>query len=183
MIILIYVGVFFLGFITYNMFKTDDEAIFQKVINSQGYTIKHIGKPEPLEFFIKPEWIAFNSGEEKKENKKLMERNNTTILLDMVINRENDIHFNFHPTFNMNQKGGEFMYIDMINDDGTFTSNTSPIDFALYDKNRNEIIIGAIGSGPESDFSFEIDKENQEQIREGFYVRYSGFHLYKYTKN
>lgn len=159
-----------------------DTGIFDNVIKRQGYTLKQIKKPVSVELFIKPEWIPFKSDEQKKLTIKLIEKNSTNVFVDNVLNRGNDIYFNFHTTFNMKHNNGEFLYNGVFNDDGTFTTYGSPYDFILYDKNGNKIDVGQTGDGPNADFSFGVNPENQELLRDGFYVKYSGFILYEYSK-
>lgn len=157
-----------------------NEAIINKVIDREEYSLSLETKQIPVELFIKPEWIAFNKDERKELTIDLLEMHNTNILLDNVWNRGNDIYFSFATIFNMKYKEGEFLYNGFFNDDGTFTSPLEEVK--LYDKNMNEFPVGQTGTGPEASFSFGIQPEEQELIREGFYVKYNGFNLYRYYR-
>lgn len=71
-----------------------------------------------------------------------------------------------------------------FNDDGSFIGITPwKENTALNNKSGQKIDIGQTGDGPNSDFSFGINIENQELLHDGFYVKYSGFILYQYSKN
>ena len=64
----------------------------------------------------------------------------------------------------------------MKHNNGTVTSN------GLYDHNKSKIGRGQIGFGPDSDFSFGVDPDEQAKIKNGFYVRYTGMIVYEYTR-
>ncbi|MET1014654.1 MAG: hypothetical protein ABWX61_09155 [Paenisporosarcina sp.] len=180
-IILIFFVVFILGFQSYNLINYN-RTLFNSVINKEGYSLQSLGK-QPIEFFIKPEWIPNKSEVRKKVNQKLVKLHNTNLKLVDVTNNEWEMCFNMTTTYKFNQKEGKFMYIYLLNDDDTVTSNMSQHDYVLLDNKNNEIEMGSMGSGPDSDFSFCLDPENQKQILDGFKVKYNGFYLYKFTKN
>jgi len=179
-IVFVFAGVYILGFLTYNFFNTD-KAIFNRVIKANGYTIQHIGQTDSLEFFIKPEWIPLKQDEKFSINEKLIELHNTSIVLDEVWNQGENISFSFHLTFNMNQKEGEFINTYISNQDGSATSGMTQI--MLYDIQQNEIVTNGIGEGPGSVFSFAINKENLDIIRDGFHVVNNGLQLHEYSKD
>ncbi len=179
-IVFVFIGVYILGFITYNLFNTD-KAIFNRVINANGYTFQHIGTIDSLEYFIKPEWIPSEKDKKIRVNEKLIESHNTTVVLDEVWNRGEDISFSFHLTFNMNQKEGEFLNTYISNVDGSSTSGSTHL--MLYDIQHNEIVTDGAGEGPGPFFSFDINKEKLDFIRDGFHVVHNGLQLHEYSKN
>jgi hypothetical protein len=83
----------------------------------------------------------------------------------------------------MNYNNGSFMYNSIFNEDGTFTTKGSYNDYNLYNNNDEKIDVGQTGQGPNSSFGFAINPESYDLIREGFYVKYSGFYFYEYYKN
>lgn len=178
--VIVLTGVYILGFLTYNFFNTD-KAIFNRVISMNGYTIQHNGKTDPLEYFIKPEWIPSKQGEKLSVNERLIELHNTSIVIDEVWNRGNNISFSFHLMFDMNHNGGEFLNTYISNEDGTSTSGSSQI--MIYDKQQKEIASNGTGVGPGPSFSFNINKENLDLIRDGIHVVHSGLQLHEYSKN
>jgi hypothetical protein len=82
----------------------------------------------------------------------------------------------------MNRKNGSFLYNGIFNNHGSFTDNMRDNDIILYTKDNERIEVGQRGIGPGSDFSFGIEPEDYEKIKNGFYVEYSGFILYEYLK-
>lgn len=136
----------------------------------------------PIEVFIDPEWIPFQEDERKELNMKLLELHDTTLYLTDVWNRGQDIYFSFHTENHMDYERGEFLYNGVFNEDGTFTS-PSVGGITLYDKENNSLAIGQTGYGPDADFSFGISIQDQELIKKGFYVKYTGYILYDYSKN
>lgn len=171
-----------LGYLYYKE-TYSDEGILDNVVERDGYTLNLIKSNETVEFYIKPEWIPFDSNKEKKFDIELTNKDNTNIILDEVSNRGSDIYFNFDTTYNMIYKEGTFLYNGIFNDDGTFTTNGSYNDFYLYNKKGEQIGVGQTGYGPNSSFGLAISPENYNLIRDGFYVKYSGFYRYEYYKN
>ncbi|RAP77224.1 hypothetical protein [Paenibacillus montanisoli] len=157
----------------------------EKILGADGYKVKPLKDIQPIEIFIKPEWIPFKSGERLKLELKLIELENTTISLQEVWNRgkfANDIYFSFHTTYHLDQDRGTFISNYSYNNDGTISRNHNIDDYILYDSNHNEIIIGETGAGPDSDFSFGVESDQFKDIRDGFYIKYTGMHLYEYSK-
>lgn len=171
----------YLGYDQYTAFYSD-KGILNHVIQRDGYSLALKSERLPIEIFIKPEWIAFGPDERKELKIKVFETNHTSIYLDQVWNRGNDIYFSLHTTFEMNAAGGDFLYNGIFNEDGTFTTLNFD-DIVLYDTNKDNIGVGQTGNGPNADFSFGIEPQNQKLIQEGFYVKYSGFNLYEYAKH
>ena len=170
-------------FLLFNYYTLNfsNEGILENVINKHGYSVNIKKEQVLIEVYIKPEWITFEPDEKKNLNVKVLEINNTNITLDNVWNRGNDIYFSFHTTTNMKYSSGEFLYNVVLNEDGTFTQ-PSPGKILIYDENHKNIPVGQTGYGPGGDFSFGIQPENQINIKNGFYVNYTGYILYEYIK-
>lgn len=158
-----------------------NSGILKKVTNQDGYSLSIQRKQIPIEIFVKPNWIPFHQKERKDLNKTLLEKHSTNIVLDNTWNRGNDIYFSFHATFDMHYRKGEFLYNGVFNDDGSITS-PSIGKITLFDKERNSFPTGQIGYGPGADFSFGVQPKDQKFIKDGFYVKYTGYILYNYSK-
>lgn len=171
-----------LGFLFYNS-KYSNEGILKNVTERKGYTLSQMENKEMVELYIKPEWIPYNNKKEQKFDIKLAEKHNTNIILVQVWNRGEDIYFSFDTTYNLNFYNGNFMYNGIFNEDGTFTSGGLYDDFYLYNKNGENIDLGQSGRGPNSAFGFAVEPKNYDLIKDGFYIEYKGFYLYKYSKN
>ncbi|SFB04439.1 hypothetical protein SAMN05216312_103167 [Cohnella sp. OV330] len=161
-----------------------EKAILAHVTSRDGYRLDMIQEQVPIEVFIKPEWIAFQPDERKDLEISLVQAHHTTILLDDVWHRgkfANDIYFSSHAVFNLKFKSGEFLYNGVFHENGSFSS-PSPGEITIYDINKNKIPVGQLGFGPGADFSFGISLEDQKRIENGFYVKYTGYMLYHYSK-
>ncbi|MGO4530388.1 hypothetical protein AB4Z30_15000 [Paenibacillus sp. 2TAF8] len=80
----------------YQYYKSEytSEAIAEKVLNQDGYTVTLRSEHIPVEIFVKPEWITFNVDEPMKKDIQAAEIHNSNLLLD-VVNRGNDIYFSY----------------------------------------------------------------------------------------
>ncbi|WP_339836830.1 hypothetical protein [Paenibacillus sp. FSL R7-0272] len=165
----------------YQYYKSDSpsEAITEKVLNQDGYTVTLRSEHIPVEIFVKPEWINFNVDEPMKKDIQAAEIHNSTLLLD-VVNRGNDIYFSFRTIFNMNNPSGAFIYNGYFTEEGIQTYTDTNVK--LYDTNGEEIAVSQTGLGPGAAFSFGIEEEQQKLIKEGFYVKYNDFNVYNYME-
>jgi hypothetical protein len=182
-IFLIFGIILFFGFY-FDRYDNSTKQILDQVINREGYIIREI-EPVSLEIYIKPEWIPFDTTRPQKLNIKLLEKNNTIITLQQVVNRRgfaDDIYFSFHTAYTMIKDQGIFLSNYRFNDDGSVSQNFSYNDFSIYDSSKKQIMLGETGAGPGSDFSFGVEKDQFEEIRDGFYVKYTGMISYEYSK-
>lgn len=163
----------------YYLSNSTSEAITEKVLNQDGYTVTLRSEHIPVKIFVKPEWINFNVDEPMKKDIKVAEIHNSNLLLD-VVNRGNDIYFSFRTIFNMHDPSGVFIYNGYFTDEGISTPTDTNVK--LYDKHGKEITVSQTGLGPGAAFSFGIEEEKQKLIKEGFYVKYDDFNVYNYMK-
>ncbi|WP_143812953.1 hypothetical protein [Paenibacillus sp. XY044] len=157
-----------------------DEGIMDHVFRHEGYAVNLAKEKVPVKIFVKPEWIAFGHDERKDLKVEVLELNHTRILLDNVWNRGNDIYFSFEAFPGWDHRSGEFMYNGKLNPDGSVT--TQGPNLRLTDMSGQEIPFGQSGQGPGISFSFGINPEYHHLIRDGFYVQYSDFNVYRYAK-
>ncbi len=177
LIIIIGVGV------SYYMNHFSNTAILNNITNRKGYSLNIHKEPVEVELYIKPEWIPFDSDKPKNLNIKLCEKNNTDIILTQVWNRGSDIYFSFDTSYHLDYKNGEFLYNGFFYEDGMFRSNNNINDFFVYNSEKESIFLGQLGFGPNSAFSFGIDPDEYNKIRNGFHIKYSGLILYSYSLN
>jgi len=178
-ILIIFIGV---G-LNYYINHFNNKAILYNITNRKGYSLDIHKESIEIEVFIKPEWIPFDSDEPKNIDVKLCEKNDTDIILTQVWNRGNDIFFSFDTSYHLNYKNGEFLYNGFFNENGTFTFYSNVDDFLVYNLASDSINLGQKGIGPNSAFSFGIQSEEYDKIRNGFYIKYSGMNLYSYSLN
>nr|WP_145160427.1 hypothetical protein [Paenibacillus terrae] len=156
------------------------EGIMDHVIANKGYDVNLVKEQVPVNIFVKPEWIAFGQDERKDLKVEVLEMNHTRILLNDVLNRGNDIYFSFEAFPGWEHRSGEFMYNGKLNPDGSVT--TQGPNLRLTNRSEKEIPFGQSGQGPRISFSFGINPEYYHLIRDGFYVQYSDFNVYRYAK-
>ena len=159
-----------------------EEAIFNNVLNSDNYKIYEIQKPITFTAYIEPTWIPKNENEVIDLNKEIGKVGQIGILLENVTHRGNDIYFNFDAKQFINYDSGEFLYHGTFNEGGTVTSYNPSNAFNIYDNKNNKIdVVGQRGFGPVSKFSFGIDIENLDVIKDGFTLKFNGGILYGYS--
>lgn len=156
------------------------EGIFNNVLNQDGYTTYEIQKPVTFTAYIESTWIPRNENEVIELNKEIGKVGKVGILLESVMHRGNDIYFNFDVKQFINNDSGEFLYNAILNADGTETSYNLWDAFNIYN-NNTKIDVGQRGYGPGSKFSFGINIENYNVIKDGFTLDYKGSILYGYS--
>ena len=90
--------------------------------------------------------------------------------------------FDFTTDYDLPYLKGDFLYNEIFNPDGTYTTSSNMVDFELMNPKHQPIVVGQRGSGPNSDFNFNIEKEQWQLIDQGFTMRYFGMYLYGYKK-
>jgi hypothetical protein len=170
-------GMYFIYF-----FFFSSEAILDNVSKLKGYEMEITEENKPIELYIEAEWFQLRDGEEKNLNIVLDEQYNTKIILEHIIRREDDVYFSFTTDYALPYRKGNFLYNGILNSDGSITVYSTGQEFELINEKDESIEAGQTGSGPNSDFSFGISKEQIDQIENGFTVIYKGMYLYEYRK-
>lgn len=157
-------------------------GIYKNVLNQKGYTVVELKKPVYFKSFIESSWIPKEENEIIKPNKEIAKIGNISIIIESIMRRDNDIYFNFDAIPYIKYKEGEFLYNNTINKDGTFTSYSNFTGFHI-ENTKNEIIdVGQRGFGPDSMFSFGINLDKYEDIKDGFTFEYNSSIIYSYTR-
>ncbi|QCT01794.1 hypothetical protein E6C60_1076 [Paenibacillus algicola] len=161
--------------LVYTFVKTGtDNVNLDSISSNKNYNITQVKDHNPITFSLKPEWIF----KQIKDKHKVFEINQHQIFLVSVKNRENDIYFSFHTKLKLPKKKGSFIYPGTIQGSGVFSTPREEIRVLTLD---NKIIqTTQIGIGPSSDFSFGINKTDQDKIIDGFKVEFKGMKLYNY---
>jgi hypothetical protein len=98
-----------------------------------------------------------------------------------VIHRGHDIYFNFDAIPLIKYEEGKFLYNAELNEDGTTTSYSNVAGFKFTNKDKISIEVGQRGFGPEAKFSFGIDVDDYDLIKDGFTFEYNSSILYGYS--
>lgn len=155
------------------------EGIYNNVLKRDGYKIHEIQKPANFTAYIESAWIPKDENEVIELDKEIGKVDKVGILLESVIHRGNDIYFNFDANQFINYDSGQFLTNYILNEDGSVTTYNSPDSFNIY--NNTKIDVGQTGFGPDSKFSFGIDIEVYDAIKDGFTLEYDGSILYGYS--
>lgn len=73
------------------LYQNRRTAVYERIIQQDGYTLSLVDEGITAEFFLKPEWIPERDGEEKKLNLVIEEKFDTKIILEKVAKRERRI--------------------------------------------------------------------------------------------
>ncbi|MCD8510059.1 MAG: hypothetical protein LRY73_09445 [Bacillus sp. (in: Bacteria)] len=161
-------------------------GLFTYIIAQEDYHLELVDDAFTLEFFVRPEWIPLEDGQEFNLNEHVLSSHDTEFSLEAAINRgdfASDIYFLFNGTHHLNLDEGNFITHVMIGQDGSITTGGCGFDcIKIYDKNMDEIELGQRGFGPGADFSFGIEREHMELLEDGFYVKITEFKLYEYRR-
>ena len=188
---LLYFTVIVIGIITVTMVsalfyinKYSKKGIYKNVLNQDGYEIYEIQKPVHFSTYIEPEWIpTLNPTEDNKVielNKEISKVGNVAIIIESIMHRGNDIYFNFDAIPYITYEEGEFLYNYTFNDDGTATTYNNYPTFIIYNNSNMQVDKGQNGFGS-SQFSFGIDIDNYDLIKDGFTLEYNSSILYGYS--
>ena len=167
-------------FIYYYFFSST--GILNHVEQYKGYDVQIVQENYPIEFFIEPKWFSLEKEQTQKVNKVVYEKNHTKIILRNVILREDQLIFDFTTDYDLPYLKGDFLYNGIFKPNGTFTTFSYMFEYELTNSMHQPIEIGQRGRGPNSDFGFNIEKEQWPLIEQGFTVRYLGMFLYEYEK-
>lgn len=161
-------------------------GLFHYIIAQEDYQLELVDDAFTLEFFVRPEWIPLEDGQELILNEHVLSSHDTEFSLETAINRgdfASDIYFLFNGIHHLNLDEGSFITHVMIGEDGSITTGGCGFDcIKVYDKNMDEIELGQRGFGPGADFSFGIEREYMELLEDGFYVKITEFMLYEYKR-
>ena len=168
-----------MGIMYYFIFSSN--AILKNVSQQRGYTVEGSQEAVPIEMFIEPQMYNIKEGTEKKVNQVIHQQNNTLIILESVIFREDSLSFNFTTDYDLSLVEGDFLYNLIFNSNGSFTTIGGVWNEYKAKTLRNEQLeVRETGRGPNSDFSFSLYKPQLELLNEGFTIQYNGMYLYKY---
>lgn len=154
-------------------------------VTQEDYHLEMLDDSFTMKFFVHPNWIPLEEGQELMPNELMYVAYNTHYYIEWAINRANfgnDVLFHFSAVNLINEDAGTFITHLKIEEDGRTSSGGCGFScFKVFDKNMDEVEMGQRGYGPGSDFTFGIDLKQMDLIKDGFYVEISGFYLYEYT--
>lgn len=168
------------GWLLYQYYS-DSDAIKTSVLAGEGYR-STIGEDyRAVKFFVKPDWYELDTKKSRKMDKVVAQVGNSKIVLKEVSLREDikDIYFTFVVENKLSRNSGYFLTQN-------FRDSTSELvmpTIELLTVDDNEIPLGHFGQGPDEYFSFGINLEDIDEIKNGFSVVANIYFGVQYNKN
>ena len=78
--------------VAYWLYQNRSEAVYERIIQQDGYTLSLVKEGIAAEFFLKPEWIPEQDGEEIQLNLVIEKKFETEIVLEKIGKRKNDFY-------------------------------------------------------------------------------------------
>lgn len=163
------------------LYHNRSSAVYQRIINHNGYSLSLVKESVAVEFFLKPEWIPKEIGETKL-NLVVAKKFDSDIVLEKVGKREKDIYIQLNVVPHPNPKSGQILNIALITNDSFI--NTNGPEWQITDTTGKDLLGGTYGGGegPGNAISVDIPDTELSKFTQGAHVRFSGFYLYGYTK-
>lgn len=163
------------------LYQNRSEAVYERIIHQDGYTLSLVKEGIAAEFFLRPEWIPEQDGEEKKLNLVIEEKFDTEIVLEKVAKRENDFYIQLNVVPHPNRTSGQLLSTSLIAN-GSFMSPGSHTKWQVTDTAGDDLLGGSFGTGegPGNLSVLFIQDADREKFVQGANVRYSGYYLYGY---
>lgn len=165
------------------LYQNRSEAVYERIIRQDGYTLSLVKEGISADFFLKPEWIPIRDGEEKRLDLVIEEKFDTKIVLEKVAKRGKDFYIQLNTIPYPNRTSGHLITTSLITD-GSFTSTGSFAKWEVTDAAGYDLLGGSFGTGdgPGNLSSLFINDEDREKFEQGANVRFSGYYLYGYRQ-
>ncbi|MCM3630710.1 hypothetical protein M3194_25585 [Paenibacillus glycanilyticus] len=163
------------------LYNNRSSAVYQRIINQDGYSLSLVKEGISAEFSLKPEWIPEEVGETELDLV-IAKKFDSDIVLEKVGKRENDFYIQLNVVPHPNRSSGQLLHISRITND-TFTY-TGGFKWTITDPTGKDVLgnqYGA-GEGPGNLSDIFIDDVHREKFKDGVTVRYSGYYLYGYQQ-
>ncbi|MCI3920734.1 hypothetical protein MO973_10870 [Paenibacillus sp. TRM 82003] len=158
------------------------EALYDRIIHQDGYSLSLIQEGVAAEFFLKPEWIPKEKDAKTELNLVVAELFDTDIVLEGVLRQEDGVHIQIAAVPKPNRSAGLTLSTYLI-ENGGFTS-TSGNEWTVTDAAGNDLLKDGYGSGEGSGNHnwVVIRTEDLAKLEQGAYVRHAGYYLYAYRQ-
>ncbi|MFJ7736581.1 hypothetical protein ACIQ2D_09575 [Lysinibacillus sp. NPDC097287] len=168
------------GWLLYQ-FYSDSEAIKKSVMASDGYRSTIGEEYRAVKFFVKPDWYDLDTQKLQNVNKVVAQVGNSKIVLKEVSVRDEvkDVYFTFVVENKLSRNSGYFLTQNLTNS----TDELAMPTIELLTVDDQEIALGQFGQGPDEYFSFGINLEDVDEIKNGFSVVASIYYGVQYDKN
>ena len=160
------------------------EAVYERILQQDGYTLTLIKEQIATEFFLKPEWIPEKTGEEKRLNVVIGEKFATKIVLEKVGKRERDFYIQLNAMPYPDRRSGQFLTTTLVHPNGSYSTPGHLDRWVVTDPAGQDILNMnySSGDGPGNLSMLFIDDTHLEKLEQGAHVRFSGYNLYGYRQ-
>ncbi|MDF2724080.1 MAG: hypothetical protein K0Q59_3755, partial [Paenibacillus sp.] len=165
------------------LYQNRSEAVYERIIQQDGYTLSLVTEGISAQFFLKPEWIPKQNGEEKRLNLVIEAKFDTKIVLEKVAKREKDFYIQLNTIPYPDRSSGQLLSTNLIAN-GSFTSAGGYPKWQITDAEGRSLLGSSFGTGdgPGNLSALFIDDADLEKFDQGAYVRFSGYNLYGYRQ-
>lgn len=161
-----------------------DEAVYDRIIKRQGYEVSLIKANVYTSFTLKPEWVPKTNGEVNRLNVFIEKKFNTTIVIDEIGRRDNEVYVQIKAIPSAPRKSGHLLSTTMINSDNTYSTVAPPPEgkWKISDKDGKAIpsMEYGTGDGPGDLSAIFIQDEEQNKFDQELIITFSGYNLYGY---
>ncbi|WP_208403399.1 hypothetical protein [Paenibacillus sp. BK720] len=163
------------------LYHNRSSAVYQRIINQEGYSLSLVKEGVAVEFFLKPEWIPKEVGETKL-NLVVERKFDSDIILEKVGKSQKHFYIQLNVVPHPNRSSGQLLNISHITNDSFINSNGP--EWQITDTTGKDLLGGTYGGGegPGNAISVDIPETELSKFAQGAHVRFSGFYLYGYAK-
>ncbi len=159
-----------------------NRPIQEQIMEQHGYQDSVISTSESIKFTVNTDMLPAKMGETKTINQLLETIGNSEIILEKVVRQADTDDVFVYVKVNqkiLNKDHGEFISIDRIDDDGSYS--TLPIQWFFYKNNQLMQIHYGAGAGA-GNISVNISQEELRKLGKIFQVECKGLYLYSYQR-
>lgn len=161
------------------LYYNRSEAVYDRIINQQGYSMSLVKEGVSVGFFLKPEWIPKEVGETQLDLV-IARKFDSDIVLEKVGKRETDFYIQLNVVPHPDRTSGQLLNTSIITNH-SFTS-TGGFKWKLTDDAGNDLLENhyGTGEGPGNTSVIFIEDTDRDKFSQGANVHYSGYSLYGY---
>lgn len=164
-----------------------DEAVYSRIIDRQGYEVSLIQENVSTSFAVKPEWVPETIGEVNELNLVIEKKFNSTIVLESIGRRENDVYINLNAIPSTARNSGHLLTTSIIHSNGTYSTASGAPEgkWQISNESGKTITMSQYGTGdgPGNLSSIIINDEDDSLFDHDLNILFTGYNLYGYQYN
>ena len=173
-----------IGMMTANWFyQNRSEAVYNRILNQDGYKLTFIEEGVEAEFFFKPEWIPEQADEVNELGLVIDEKYDTSIILDKVGKRQNDFYLQLALAPHSDRNSGYILSAALIESHRTLIQ-ADMSRWQVTDVDGQDLLEGEFGTGdgPGEITNLFVSDEYRDKFADGAKLRFLGYYSYYYEK-